>query len=511
MKKMLTFGLLLLSFPSLYSQQTITPDLYRRINYNVIRLIENYESYCTFSGFNSDVSFYSLFNENATIYNDYLPQNHKQDLSPEEYYNLTQNDKTKSTIGVEISDLSFIDSLEVKGNNDYRVKLKLTKSIYFRNWNKFRYPDRKFVLFFSIQVNTSNFDKIDCKIESITCESPIKEFSIAKFNLKDVDLINEPIKIGGEPIESDESEFTLFIPNIPNPKEIIKIESFDAYLNIRSDTAKMPDKNIYFVNVRNYKFDIGLNIQYNVTSNYQLSSIEAISNGFLSNINSTTYGYGIGIDFNRKIAKSGRTNFYLNFGIGIEKTGIGFSGSNYNEHSASDVDGDPYLRQIELNDIKENIDLNYLYLPIGIKFKYLLDKKFSLEAIVGAKAYYLFNQSCSITTSASYKGYYEQYDKLTMDHYYDYGYFDLSFQNKKLQLPEFNYGLFANLGGSYRINQKYSASLRVGYDYSLMNVANYNGSYVLSENKDDYKSLIYSFNKINKSTLNLKIGINYNF
>ncbi len=511
MKKMLIFGLLFLVFPNLYSQQTITPDLYRRINYNVIRLVENYESYCTFSGFNSDVSFYSLFTDNATIYNDYLPVNDKQELSPEEYYNLTQDEKTKSTIGVEISNLSFIDSLEVKGNNNYGIKLKLTKSIYFRNWNNFRYPDRKFVLFFNITVNANSLDKIECKIKSITCESPITEFSITKFNLKDVDLINEPIKIGGVPIESDESEFTLFIPNIPNPKDIIKIESYDAYLNIKSDTAKIPDQNVYFVNVRNYKYDIGLNIQYNFGQNYQLSTITEISNSIIKNINTTTYGYSVGIDFNRKIAKLGRTNIYLNFGIGTEKNGIGFAGSYYNEYSAIDIDGDTYLRQIQLNEIHEKIDLNYLYLPIGIKLKYLLDKKFSLEAIVGAKAYYLFSQSYSITTSAAYKGYYEQYDKLTMDHYYDYGYFDLSFQNKKLQLPEFNYGLFANLGGSYRINQKFTTSIRIGYDYGMKNMANHNGSYVLSETRNNYESLIYAFSKISKSNLNIKIGINYNF
>ncbi|NDP22165.1 MAG: hypothetical protein GZ091_13955 [Paludibacter sp.] len=513
MRKILILAFIALVAPNTYSQQEISPDLFRRINYNVIRLIENYESYCTFTGFNSDISFYSLFSDNAIIYNDYLPKNDKQELSPLEYYNLTQDDLSKSTIGVEISNLSFIDSLEVRGRSNYGIKLKLTKGIYFRNWNNFRYPDRKFILNFKILINVINSNKIDCKIESITSETQITEFCVAKFSLKDVDLINDPIKIKDEilEIEGKNNEITVFIPNITNPKGIIKIESYDAYLNIKSDTAKLPDKNIYFVDVRNYKYDIGLNLQYNITSNYQLNSIEDITNSLLKNISSTTYGYGIGIDFNRKIAKLGRTNFYLNTGIGLEKTGIEFSGSNYNEYSALDVDGDSYLRQVQLNNIKEKIDLNYLYLPIGIKFKYLLNKKFSLEAGGGAKVYYLVSNSYSASTSTSYKGYYDQYDKLTMDHYYDYGYFDLSMQDKTIELPKLNYGVFANFGASYRINQKYTASIKCGYDYTFVNMANYKGAYILSENQHDYTSLYYAYQSILKNNLNIKIGINYNF
>lgn len=511
-RRILVFGLFLLSCSSLYSQQALTPDLYRRINYNVIRLIENYESYCTFYGFNSDVSFYSLFTDNARIYNDYLPLNTKQELSPEEYYNLTQEESTKSTIGVEISNLRFVDSLEVIGSNNYRVKLKLNKKIYFRNWNNFRYPDRVLSLKFDIIVNTQSSKDIDCKIRAITCETPIKEFSITEFNFKNVDVTKGYINVLDETLGFTEIEKQpLFIPNVPNPKDVVTIDSYDTYLRVKSDTATIPDKNIYFIDVRNYLFDIGVNVQYNITSNYQLNTVEESYNSLLKNINTKSYGYGIGLDFNSRIAKSRRVNYYLNFGVGFEKNGIEFYGSNYNEYATKDIDNDAYLRQIQLNDIKEEIDLSYFYLPLGLKIKYFLDKEFSIEATVGAKLYYLIDKKYSVTTNASYKGYYEQFDKLTMDHYYDYGYYDLSFQNQKLDLPEFNYGLFGNIGASYRINERYSTSMRMAYDYSMVNISNYNGTYVLSETKDDYKSLIYSYDKISKSNLNIKLGINYHF
>lgn len=512
MKKLLLIWVLIVFIlPFISAKELITPNLYRRINYNVIKLIESYESYCTFKGFNIDVAFYSLFVEDASIYNDYLPLNERQQVSPKEYYTITQKEETKSTIGVEISDISFIDFVEIKEKDHYGIKLKLRKKINFRNWNNFRYPDENFELVFNIDVSTVSLDTIDCKIESITCKYPIDTFSIAKINLKNIDWNTESIKVNKEFLKKNEkeTEATILLPGILIPNKVINIDSYDTFLNVRLDTAAKPDKHIYYVNVGNYKYDIGAFIQYNTFSNYQFSPNRNTPNLY-KDINLSTYGYAIGMDFNKKILKSGKSNLYLNIGLGIEKTGIEFTGIYMEEHKALDIDGDSYMRITELKDLKENIKLNYFYLPLGVKFKYLLNRKFCLETTVGTKFYLLFNQSFSMIALAEYKGYYDQFDKLVMDHYYDYGYFDLSTKNLKLDLPIFNYNLYANFGLSYRISQKYTTSFKLGYDYGFSNMAKYKED-ILSKDQTDYTSLIYSFNSIIKNNLNLTIGINYYF
>jgi hypothetical protein len=98
-----------------------------------------------------------------------------------------------------------------------------------------------------------------------------------------------------------------------------------------------------------------------------------------------------------------------------------------------------------------------------------------------------------------------------MDYYYDYGYFDLTNKNNKLVLPEFNYGVFINIGFNYKINPQINASLQLGYDNYIQDISNNKFPYVISKNKTDYTSLIYSLSSIKKNGFNFSLGVYYNF
>lgn len=514
MKRLLILVLIVFLLPNLFAKENLTPDLCRRINYNSLRLIEDYESFCTFKGNNSDMAFNSLFTENATIYNDYLPLNETQNITPEEYFNITQDEKTKSAMNVEISKVSFIDSLEIFGRNTFGLKIGLKKKIFFRNWNSFRYPETNFNLIFNILVKTNASDEIECKIRSIICKSDsrIKEFSIAKINLKNLDSSYEQIKINNKPLDVDEKviEKTIFLSDISNPQKVISLESYDAFLTFKQDYSLRPDKHIYYVNTQNYKSEIGVGILCNIFPNYKLISNENIPDGALQDINVLMYGIGLGLNYSTRILKFGKSNFYLNSGFGIEKNLICFSGDYYFEKTSEDIDGDQYIRITELNGIKEMINLDYLYLPIGIEYKYIINKDLSLQSILGVKGYFLFNKTFSLKANATFKGFYDQYDQLTMDRYYDFGDFDLSYKNNGIDLSQFNFGLYAGIGAGYKLNQRYTASIKLVYDYTFLNLSNCLDEYIISKDRYDYTSLIHAYNSV-KRNLNLIIAINYNF
>lgn len=514
MKRLLIFVMIVFSLTDLFAIDKITPDIYRKINYNSLRLIEDYESYCTFKGNNSDISFISLFTKNATVYNDYLPFNDKQYLTPEEYFNITQEEKTKSVINVDISEVCFIDSLEIFGKNTFGLKIELKKKIIFRNWNSLRYPETNFDLIFNILVKTNTADEIECKIRTITCkpDSEIKEFSIAKINMKNINSKFEQIKINNKKldIEKDVIEKTVFLSHISDPRKVFSLESYNAFLTFKTDSCLRPDKHIYYVKKQNYKSDFGVNTFCSIFPNYYLLSNRNVPDNESKNINVSMNGVGLGLNYSTCFLEFRESALYINIGLGIEKNLMRFSGDYYFEKKSKDIDGDNYIRQTELKDIDEKLNLDYLYLPIGIEYKYVVNKDLSLQSVLGAKGYFLFYKTFSLKANATYKGYYDQYYQLTMDRYYDFGNFDLYFNKNSIDLTPFNYGLYAGIGAGYKINKKYTASVKLVYDFTFMKLSDGLDEYIISEDRYDYASLINSYSSV-KRDLNFIFAINYNF
>ncbi|HRZ97443.1 MAG TPA: hypothetical protein P5084_07790 [Paludibacter sp.] len=516
MKKIFIFGLLVFLSQSIFSKEVTKPNLNRRINDNIINLIQKYESTCTFSDSKSELSFYSLFTDLALIYNDYLPYNNRQEVTPGQYFKIIQNKETKTDFTVAFSEMQFMDTLKFLANNIYISKVRLNKKMIFTNWNGFVYPEKNFELIIDVLVNTDNPEKIDCRINKITAVNPVMDFSILNMNLKNSGPDIEKLFVEGEPLvtEKNDKKPVVFLPGIANPQEVITIDSYDGFLNFKTDNSANPDKSIYYLNILNYKSDVGFTFQYNSLPGYSFTSPNEISSS-LQNIKTTNTGYSLGIDFNKKIVRSGRMYYFLNLGVGYEQNNIKFSGDYSNEgheYEAADSDGDNYLRRVELKGINENIDLKFLYLPVGFKMNYYLFNRLSIESTIGAKIFYLFDKSTtSSVAQANYKGYYDQYDQVLLDRYYDFGTFSIPSQTKALELPVLNYGAFANIGANYKLNQRLFASLKVGYYYAVSNMANKKDNFVLSNTKDDYNSLIYAYNFIRKNNLTISFGLNYKF
>ncbi len=514
MKKIFIFGLLVFLSQSILSKEVNRINSNRRINDNIINLIQKYESFCKFNDSKSEQSFYSLFTDIAFVYNDYLPYNNQQKVTPRQYYEIVRNKEPKFDFTVEFSEMQFLDSLKFLADNIYISKVSLNKKMTFTNWNGFIYPERNSKLIFDILVNTDNPEKIDCKINRITTENPVMDFSVLKF--KNLDPKKVQLLINGNTFvtEKNEKEPVVLLPEITDPKSALSVNSYDGFLSISSDKSETPDRNIFFINILNYNSDFGIMFQYNYLPGYTLNSSNEISST-LENIKTTNNGYSFEFDYNRKIASSARMNYLLKLGVGYEKNSISFTGDYSNEgqeFEAIDSDGDDYLKRVKLTGVSEEVNLEFLYLPIGLKMNYYFFNRLSIETTIGGKLYYLYNKSTTASVQeANYKGLYMQYDQVLLDRYYDFGTYSIASQTKVLDLPILNYGVFANIGLNYKLQQRLFASVKVGYYYALSNMANKKDNFVLSNTKDDYSSLIYSYNFIRKNNLNISLGLNYKF
>lgn len=478
--------------------QTITEI--RQIKTTALDVYEKYVSIMA-NLYNNNVynedRFLELFYENAQIYNDILPDNKPQELSPKEYF-----DKFKQNINTndaEYSELEF--KLPTRNElNKWSIECTFKKKINYRSKKEYCYPKWEFKYSFIIEMDSiyNNTNKIfqNAKIRSIEVEFPLDQFFIIenKNNLK-ITIYNEPVEdFNGE---NNGRIFDRNECNISDFEFHINDDSNFFYLREKKWDNDKQDEHFFSPAYSIDKSDllsIGLNYSF-LCFGYPIKSNNM--NGITSNSKSLSLSFLYGLQITHKNS----SNLFLNMGLDANWNNNNYKGSNYTEYNDIDSDNDSYLRKITINSLNE--DINSISSSFRLSSEYIFqlnkakDKRYFISFEIGAFADYSLLLQSEYNLNVDYHGFYDYFGGIEFDHYYDYGNFDVS--GKKNLIPicdhRLNFDLFCELGFWIEINTENLFKLDLGYRHGLYTTMKYNENFIITSDSNSYESLFQSSNQ----------------
>ncbi|MCL2651490.1 MAG: hypothetical protein FWD60_10765 [Candidatus Azobacteroides sp.] len=304
-KNILTTSAIIIATVSAFSQ-SVTET--RHIKTTALQVYENYK--VVMSGLHSKSSytednFMTLFDKNTTLYNDILPDNNPQQLSPANYFA-----KFKASINRIYPDFSDFKMEEpVSVGDKWQIKCNFTRGTRFKTLKDMNYPEWSFNYTMTIEMDkrydTNKKVYENARIESIDVENPLKGF----FVLENKDNMLLTAK-SGETLKEWDAEYNSRI--FPEDEWKIKdIQVFDSGSNKnffeysksrfsqnRSDThfyqlaTQTFPKNIYGIGVNCSPFAFGKN-----TKNYAIS-LSLFYGKQIAHKERSTIFFNVGLDFN---------------------------------------------------------------------------------------------------------------------------------------------------------------------------------------------------------------------
>lgn len=233
-------------------------------------------------------------------------------------------------------------------------------------------------------------------------------------------------------------------------------------------------------------------------------------------------GFGFGISYQGYLSHKKDSKISNGFGIGINylRNDLNLSADKvYFSYSTVDKDGETYQRRIYGSNIKEAVSLNFMEMPINYIFDYRLSKSkekgFSLFFNLGVKFSYLFSGTYQATNGTlSYRGKYNGI-KSEFKNMSDYSFYENTQINKEKQNLDIKrlscYG-FIGGGLKYSISSKIDISISAYTSVADNNfVKDKSENYIISENNNEYNSLLFSLDKFKINPTNFSLGFTYKF
>lgn len=444
----------------------------------------------------NEIEFLNLFDANALIYNDILPQNNPQKISPKNYYDKYE-EIVKSNKFTTFSNLKICFP---KANRDgWIIICTFSKETsYITNYD-YVYPLWKFNYIMTIQIynefdgNNSVKNNI-AKIIEIDVDNPLRDFFI---------LRKQNLTVYGNPISWGDDSCRIFSAeeyDISDFKLICNEKSNFFYRNISEWIMDDRDSHYYYSQSSFLQRDlIGVGINYSPVSLGNRMSLRNAER--FVGIDSYGSALSLSLFWNKQIAHKNKSTFFFNLGLDFNQYYFKYHGKDYVEYGAVDSDAEFYLRKIRINSLKEKVNNFSLSLPLGFSmYQQIIEKRdnsFFLKIGVGGYFDYFINSTNHYNINADYHGLYDYYGGVEFDCYYDYGNFDLSGKKKLLGFDDlrYDYGVFSQIGFYMSLKDKYLIGLDVMYRHSFVTPLEYKENLTISENYETYNSLLYCTNQ----------------
>ena len=440
--------------------------------------------------------FFGMFTETAWIYNDILPQNKQQALSPDEYYDLqTSYVKQFSFQDRELA-LSFPQKTET---GEWEIQCVFKRVVRFHTFKDCVYPKYEFSYVMTVVVDET-LEHV--QVKSIRVLNPLADFFIIN-NVKNYKIEYDGFMIDGW---DDETHSHLF----QSPDyDILKMECLsDNYFQPIERIQDPRDSHIYgFQRCRKNLFSVGVNYTpWGFGNNIAKDRFNGISEYSQAVSLSLFYGLQIGK------AKPGGSIWFLNIGLDVNRHYYKYSGSDYTEYYDIDADGASYLRRIWIDNLSEKVEHISASLPLSVSYLLQLTKQrrnqIFLSFELGVFFEYTFLLKNKYSINADYHGRYDYYGGVEFDHYYDYG----AFGQKGTQTLgtakdlRYDYGVSGNVGCWLALDKSNMLKFSIGYKHGFNTPLKYEGDRVISENRQSYQSLLPS---TKQGLRNLFLGISY--
>lgn len=498
---------ILISVISLALSVSVFPQSVTETRIAKTTALEVYDKYLSaignlYSGnvYNLDI-FLSLFDEEALIYNDILPENNPQLITPQQYFDIFTNNIQLSYYDYDKMELGFPTRKEDK----WLIDCEYGRDVRFKTPGKF-YSRWHFDYIITIAMDTlydvKNKIYANARIQSIAVKEPLTEFFIIE------NPQNYVLKYYGEVIDGWDKDYfsrTFSSQDIDRSRiEVADSKYFSCY-NFIENT-----ENSHFLNIQKYSKDIfGFGMYYS-----PVGIGNNINHVIFPNINLSNQGLFTEFLYGFQLAQNNKTAFFFNTKLNFNVYRNKFIGKYYTQYNSIDSDNDPYLRKIKINSLQEKFYTFTASLPIS--FEYLLRVSnnrthpifLSLEA--GGFAEYRVWATNKFFFIADYTGFYNYYAGVEFDHYYDYGHFELNNKNIKQilisKINNFDYGAFGAFGVWYARDKNNLFKFNMLYKHGFQPLLKYRDTFILSENFTTYETLLQNSNQ---GLRNFYFGISY--
>ncbi|MDR1793593.1 MAG: hypothetical protein LBR36_09205 [Bacteroidales bacterium] len=467
------------------------------------------------SVYNED-NFLHLFDENATIYSDILPDKDRKTqpkLSPQEYF-----DKfTKNIEMIYCKDTNFDLQFPSLEQNQWTIKCEFVRQIRFkakkhklqyRNECKCEYPEWQFNYIITITMDTvydsQNKKFKNAKIQKIEVKDPLSDFFIIE-NMDKYNLVYENKKIDKWDKEYNSRMFSATDYNI-NRFTILSKNNENPYFQPLNLSQDKDDTRFYEIN-KSKKNLFGIGIDY-----APISIEKKINSTVFPNITQKNQAFSFSIYGGIQLGQKSKTTTFFNIKPHFNFYQSKFNGDYITQYNAIDSDNDPYLRKINISSLFEKVNILTISIPVSFEFFFQLTKSqknpvfFSLE--LGGYAEYRFFIQNKFNINAYYSAIYDYFGGIEFDKYYDYGYFDLNqndiSQSLKNKINSLDYGAFGALGLWFALNKNNLLKFSITYKHGFQAPMKFKTDYVPSENYYTYETLLQN---VNSGLQNISFGL----
>ena len=508
-KTILTIAAVIIAYVSVFSQ-SVTET--RRIKTTALQIYENYK--VVMSGLYSrsaytEDNFMALFDSEAMIYNDILPDNNPPQLYPSDYY-----EKFKVRINrIYPVFRDFKMGEPISKGSKWQIECHFARATRFRTQKDMKYPEWSFSYTITIEMekryDTDKKVYENAKIVSVDVDNPLKGFFIIE-NEDSIPLVTK----SGEILEDWDEEYQSRI--FPENKwkiydiSVLKSGNDNIFAYSKSKFVKnQTDAHFYKPNIQRFKKDIfGIGINYSpVAMGNKMSDVNAKNFKYIEH--SISDALSLSLFYGKQIAHKEKSTVFFNFGLDFNKYSHKYGGDNDTTYQTVDTDGDRYLRKIKIDNLKEEINIISVSVPLSIQYLYELTEQtknpifFSCE--LGVFAGYVIPSNSKYSIDPKYSGVYEQYFGVEFKHYYDYGEFEKIKGEQELS-KSFDGGIFGGIGLWFALNESNLLKFSISYKHSFNSPLEYKENYIISCDKASYQSLLHS---TKQGVQNIGIGISW--
>jgi hypothetical protein len=454
--------------------------------------------------------FESLFiNLKVKVFNDIMPEN-------------SLNEKVESGQYLRLWERHYLDK---KLLNIYMEPYEMGSVFFYDNTNKTGYINIdvykicsgetdegvNYVDTFDINVKVDfNLTSDIFKIADINANRSYGSYCVLELDFNDIPQESNSIIIERDELEISALD-TVVCPDkfyvLKDIKESTKIKVSAKNETLIPTYAIAPSdsrKPIIFRKPKWYvEFDFGIN---------PFKKGPVVFRGDSMNINSVNeLSYNIGFNIGYAILPS--QNVYI-------KTGLLFNHLNYttqlDEHlyknKSIDSDAFPYLRTNKVGKISENVELQFLKIPILIQKKFnIKESKMYILTELGAVWNLSLNSKYKSNAEGSYSGFYETLFEINLaeNGVYNFGDFDLK-DGDVLKVESTSLSYYGAIGIGRKLNRRFSMVFMGAYSQGTSNLfkEDYQG---LSDNYSELKSITNVSNNFTLQEIYLSLKLNYSF
>lgn len=466
----------------------------RMINLEVLHLLDEYERESDIFKQKDYYRFSRIFkSEESNIANDVLPDNKlNEQITVEEYPKKLNEYYTEIDYSSGLN-VQYLSPVTFTSDTSGHLTAFAEKTIRGKNKYDVLYAD---TLLYEFKIRFNGLGQGNYKITEIKIDEPQGKYCLVEAYRKPLlgkKLMKEEDLIINQDTLSTNEKGRILLKDVNKDFElktvdenIYEIEEIQVD-EIGEDSGEDRDKNLAKVDFKEPFLYWKAELEYMGSPPVTLEQKE-----HNISVTSTEINYSAGAKIGVILGHNQWSRYLLSSGVFYSDFQYQLGMKQYYEkdEDATDPDGDDYTRNIRITGIEESHELTMLSFPLMLTGEFQVSRKFYLDLGAGIRYFVPIKAVAHKKANGNYSGTYDQYFDVTIEEkgIYDFGRYDLDFQNQSLSVSSNLLAWKTNAGVKYQLSRREFLNV----DFTLMK--SFNPMFdeeqkILSENKDELNSL----------------------